>query len=252
MAHTRKTLKGRLKEAARKPVAGGGGRIVTAKRSLAPAPLDPAKFRDPQFTAKGEARAAVSLSGLRTLWFNTGTLCNLTCANCYIESSPRNDALVYISADEVAGYLDEAQALPQPVEEVGFTGGEPFMNPGMLPMLQDVMRRGLPALVLTNAMRPMMRHQARLAELNQEFPWVADDPRQPGPLRPRPARPGARARHVRQDGSGPGLVVAQRVPRACRRPRGLQRRNRRRPARGLRPAVRRARTLRWTPPIPWR
>ena len=48
-------------------------------------PLDPAKFRDPFVTAKGEARAQVALRSLDTLWFNTGTLCNLTCRNCYIE-----------------------------------------------------------------------------------------------------------------------------------------------------------------------
>ena len=60
-------------------------------------PLDPAKFRDPFVTAKGEARAQVSLRALETLWFNTGTLCNLTCRNCYIESSPRNDRLAYLT-----------------------------------------------------------------------------------------------------------------------------------------------------------
>ena len=48
-------------------------------------PLDPAKFRDPFVTAKGEVRAEVSLRALEALWFNTGTLCNLTCRNCYIE-----------------------------------------------------------------------------------------------------------------------------------------------------------------------
>ncbi len=47
------------------------------------------------------------LRALETLWFNTGTLCNLACANCYIESTPRNDALVYLSAAEVATFLDE-------------------------------------------------------------------------------------------------------------------------------------------------
>src|SRR4028119_1689974 len=72
--------------------------------------LDPAKFRDPALTAKGEARAVAPLTGLTTLWFNTGTLCNLACATCYIGSSPTNDALVYLSAAEVAGYLDEAAA----------------------------------------------------------------------------------------------------------------------------------------------
>ncbi len=41
------------------------------------------------------------LRGLETLWFNTGTLCNVTCRNCYIESSPRNDRLAYLTRDEV-------------------------------------------------------------------------------------------------------------------------------------------------------
>jgi uncharacterized Fe-S cluster-containing radical SAM superfamily protein len=129
-----------------------------------------AKFRDPQVTAKGERRAAVALSALRTLWFNTGTLCNLTCANCYIESSPRNDALVYISAAEVREYLDEIARDALPVEEIGFTGGEPFMNPDMLAMLADTLERGFQALVLTNAMRPMMRHKDALAALNAAHP----------------------------------------------------------------------------------
>ena len=129
-----------------------------------------AKFRDPQVTAKGERRAAVALGALSTLWFNTGTLCNLTCANCYIESSPRNDALVYISAAEVREYLDEIARDALPVEEVGFTGGEPFMNPDMLAMLADTLQRGFQALVLTNAMRPMMRHKDALAALNAAHP----------------------------------------------------------------------------------
>ena len=129
-------------------------------------PLDPAKFRDPVRTAKGEARAQVALAGLRTLWINTGTLCNITCATCYIESSPRNDALTYITAAEVAAYLDEAAALGLPVEEIGFTGGEPFMNPDLLPMLADVLARpGLQAIVLTNAMQPLRRYGAPLLAL---------------------------------------------------------------------------------------
>ena len=56
------------------------------------------KFSDSNVTAKGEARARVALTHPETLWFNTGTLCNIECVNCYIESSPTNDALVYITA----------------------------------------------------------------------------------------------------------------------------------------------------------
>ena len=86
-----------------------------------------AKFADPDLTADGKARAHVTLTALTTLWFNTGTVCNLTCDNCYIESSPNNDRLVYLTRDEVAAYLDEIRDLALPVEEIGITGGEPFL-----------------------------------------------------------------------------------------------------------------------------
>jgi uncharacterized Fe-S cluster-containing radical SAM superfamily protein len=134
-----------------------------------PTPLDPLKFRDPRVTAKGEARAAVGLSGLRTLWINTGTLCNITCRNCYIESSPRNDALVYLTAAEVAAYLDEIARDGLPTEEIGFTGGEPFLNRDLPAMLRDALSRGFRALVLTNAMKPMRNHAASLAALLRDF-----------------------------------------------------------------------------------
>ena len=127
------------------------------------------KFSDPDVTAKGEPRALVPLLTLETLWFNTGTLCNLACASCYIESSPTNDALVYISAQHVARYLDEIAAGDFGTREIGFTGGEPFMNPEFLPMLEDVLRRGFEALVLSNAMRPMRRHEAKLLELREHY-----------------------------------------------------------------------------------
>ncbi|MFB4203561.1 hypothetical protein KBTX_03063 [wastewater metagenome] len=131
--------------------------------------LQPGKFSDPVTTADGEARARVALRRLETLWFNTGTLCNLTCRNCYIESSPRNDRLVYIAHEEVVAYLDEIETQGMGTTEIGFTGGEPFMNPDMLAMLETVLARGYRALVLTNAMRPMMKHAEALAALNARY-----------------------------------------------------------------------------------
>jgi uncharacterized Fe-S cluster-containing radical SAM superfamily protein len=115
------------------------------------------KFTDPKVTADGSARATVALRHAETLWFNTGTLCNITCANCYIESSPDNDALVYITADEVSDYLDQLEERDWGVREIGFTGGEPFMNPQMVEMTRRCLERGYAVLILTNAMRPMMR-----------------------------------------------------------------------------------------------
>ena len=81
------------------------------------------KFQDPAFTAKGEDRATVALTNPQTLWFNTGTLCNFECLTCYIESSPTNAALVYITADEVRDYLDQLENRKWGVREIAFTGG---------------------------------------------------------------------------------------------------------------------------------
>ena len=126
-------------------------------------PLDPAKFRDPLVTAKGEARATVPLVRLDTLWLNTGTLCNLACTSCYIESSPVNDALVYLSLGEAETFMDEARAMG--TREIGFTGGEPFMNRDIVPMIRAALDRGFELLVLTNAMRPMRRFEAALLDI---------------------------------------------------------------------------------------
>ncbi len=128
-----------------------------------------AKFADPDITAKGERRAHVALNRLQTLWINTGTLCNLACAGCYIESSPRNDRLVYITADEVAAYYDEIERDGLATEEIGFTGGEPFMNPDFMTMVEDALVRGFRVLILTNAMRPMMKCADELLALNERF-----------------------------------------------------------------------------------
>lgn len=127
--------------------------------------LESRKFRDPEVTARGEPRAQVTLGRLRTLWFNTGSLCNIACDNCYIESSPRNDRLAYLTAAEVGAYLDEIEDLSPRVEEVGFTGGEPFLNREFPEILRDALARGYRALVLTNAMKPMQRRAQRLLEL---------------------------------------------------------------------------------------
>jgi uncharacterized Fe-S cluster-containing radical SAM superfamily protein len=136
--------------------------------SMNAVPLDPRKFRDPFVTAKGEARATVAPTALRTLWFNTGTLCNIACEGCYIESTPKNDRLAYLSLEEVRGYLDEIAALELGTEEIGFTGGEPFMNRELPAVIALCLSRGFRVMVLTNAMRPMERFKAAIAELPRE------------------------------------------------------------------------------------
>ncbi|PIB24868.1 radical SAM protein [Amylibacter kogurei] len=129
------------------------------------------KFENPNVTAKGETRASVALTNPTTLWFNTGTLCNIECVNCYIESSPKNDSLVYITAAEVSAYLDQIADRKWPTTEIAFTGGEPFMNPQMIDITRLCLEQGFQVLILTNAMRPMMRKsvQTGLLALRDKF-----------------------------------------------------------------------------------
>jgi uncharacterized radical SAM superfamily Fe-S cluster-containing enzyme len=109
--------------------------------------------------------AQVTLDRLETLWFNTGTLCNLACDGCYIESTPRNDRLAYLEPSEFERIVDEARDAGTALSEIGFTGGEPFMNPDIIAMIDGALDCGYRALVLTNAMRPMQRHFDALCRL---------------------------------------------------------------------------------------
>jgi len=127
------------------------------------------KFSHPDLTAKGEKRARVGLTKLETLWFNTGTLCNLACINCYIESTPKNDRLVYLSHKEAVSYLDEIRDNDLGTQEIGITGGEPFMNPDILKIMETSLERGFKLLVLTNAMRPMMKCSEGLLKLHEVY-----------------------------------------------------------------------------------
>ncbi len=128
------------------------------------------KFVDMTTTATNEERAYIELQTLKTLWFNTGTRCNLACENCYIESSPTNDSLVYISALEVASFLDEIDTLGLNTEQIAFTGGEPFLNKEILPILELCLSRGYEVLVLTNAYRAIDRYFDDLKRLISTYP----------------------------------------------------------------------------------
>ncbi|MBJ7533623.1 radical SAM protein [Rhodomicrobium vannielii ATCC 17100] len=123
------------------------------------------KFADPVWTAKGERRASVPLTRLDTVWFNTGTLCNIACEHCYIESSPKNDRLAWLTLADAVPFLEEMARLPLPVSLVGFTGGEPFMNADFIAILEDTLARGFETLTLTNALKPMEHRRADIARL---------------------------------------------------------------------------------------
>ncbi len=91
---------------------------------------------------------AVPLAHLDDLWFQVaGTLCNLTCSHCFISCSPHNHAFGFLDLATVRRVLDESVRLG--VKEYYFTGGEPFLNRDLVPILELTLRYG-PATVLTN------------------------------------------------------------------------------------------------------
>lgn len=92
--------------------------------------------------------ARVRLERLNALWFQvTGLLCNLECAHCLVDSSPRNRSMLFLDRATVQAYLQEADILG--VKEIYFTGGEPFLHPQMPTLLADSLVIA-PTTVLTN------------------------------------------------------------------------------------------------------
>ena len=92
----------------------------------------------------------VVVTGLDTVWFYVaGTICNLRCTHCFISCSPDNHSHGMMTLEGLRPYLEEAAHLG--VREYYLTGGEPFMNRELLPILEATLCQG-PATVLTNGL----------------------------------------------------------------------------------------------------
>jgi len=125
-----------------------------------PAPADEGEF------------PSVPSRSLDTLWFQVaGTLCNLQCTHCFISCSPTNHSHEMLTLADVRRRLAEAIALG--VREYYFTGGEPFMNPEMLAILEETLRQG-PATVLTNGLLLTPERCRRLRELSDASDYSLD------------------------------------------------------------------------------
>lgn len=118
-------------------------------------------------TSKAEPRGYIDPRRLRELWFHTGTACNLRCPDCFEHSAPGDLRLESPTFQDLRPFIDEAVTLG--VEQLSFTGGEPFVAKDMARILDYALDR-LPCLVLTNGTRPL---QSRL----QEILPLADKPR---------------------------------------------------------------------------
>jgi molybdenum cofactor biosynthesis enzyme MoaA len=116
--------------------------------------------------------ASVPMRALDTLWFQVaGTVCNIACTHCFISCSPKNHSHEMLSLAAVEVRLAEARALG--VRDYYFTGGEPFMNRDMLPILAATLRQG-PASVLTNGMLLRKEVCAELRRLADESEYSLD------------------------------------------------------------------------------
>ncbi|MCA9549406.1 MAG: radical SAM protein [Myxococcales bacterium] len=114
----------------------------------------------------------VPLLALDTLWFQvSGTICNLRCQHCFISCGPDNHRLGMMSLEQVLGYLEEARDLG--VREYYFTGGEPFMNRELVPMLAQALAQG-PTSVLTNGVLIKAETAAKLRGLQDGSEYSFD------------------------------------------------------------------------------
>ena len=111
----------------------------------------------------------IELTSLDELWFQVaGTVCNLTCRHCFISCSPNNHSFEFLSFEQVETALLES--VEQGVREYYFTGGEPFLNRNLVPMLKRTLDFG-PATVLTNGtvLKPEWLSELRAAEEQSGF-----------------------------------------------------------------------------------
>lgn len=114
------------------------------------------------FTPDGDPRGYIQPQLLKELWFHTGSICNLRCPFCLEGSKPGDQRIEQISYDEAYPFIEEALTLG--VEQFSFTGGEPFVNRDLVPIL----RRALsdrPCLVLTNGTEPLFNRMREIIRL---------------------------------------------------------------------------------------
>lgn len=111
------------------------------------------------------ARPVVPLFGSAVfpprLWIYTNFHCNLACSYCAVASSP-SARRRSIGGDRFRALVDEAVA--EGFEELYVTGGEPFVEPRIVDMLEYASDR-LPTVVLTNAMLFTGRRRQELERL---------------------------------------------------------------------------------------
>ena len=117
------------------------------------------------YTPRRDARGYIDADRLTELWFHTGTTCNLRCPFCLEGSKPGDDRINAITFEDAQPFIDEALAMG--VEQLSFTGGEPFLIDDFVHIL-DYALDHRPCLVLTNATEPLMNRLEEVLRLRDK------------------------------------------------------------------------------------
>ncbi len=129
--------------------------------------LDRANYHiaDPNWlhTPDGERRGYIQPQSLSELWFHTGTVCNLSCPFCFEGSHPKNNRLQPLTPGDIRPFV--AEAIAQGTKQFSFTGGEPFVIPEMIDILDYALDFN-PCFVLTNATKPLLNRLDQLQKLS--------------------------------------------------------------------------------------
>ncbi len=87
---------------------------------------------------------------LDTLWLQvTGTRCNIACRHCFISCGPKVERHAVMTRVQVEQALDDAARAG--CRATYFTGGEPFLHPEILELVELALRQG-PLGILSNGM----------------------------------------------------------------------------------------------------
>ncbi len=100
--------------------------------------------------AVASAPLTLPFVGLDTLWLQvTGTVCNIACKHCLVSAGPKVFTHRLMSPGQVDAAL--SAAAPHGLREVWFTGGEPFLHPDILVLIDRALAVA-PLGILTNGM----------------------------------------------------------------------------------------------------
>jgi MoaA/NifB/PqqE/SkfB family radical SAM enzyme/ubiquinone/menaquinone biosynthesis C-methylase UbiE len=106
----------------------------------------------------------LQLTSLKECWFHLTSRCNLSCRHCLFDCSPAQSQS--LAPDLLAQGLREARQLGSTL--FYFTGGEPFLYPGFLAILKDLLSEAdVHVVILTNGLL-LEQHLAELTRLPKE------------------------------------------------------------------------------------